>query len=84
MTLTLHLPRSRLGLALASLLALPAEARPDVDTVRVDLVSDSVGRRLPFDVPFELEGEAPPGTSRVEMRLQWEDAGRGRRLRRQR
>lgn len=63
--------RSRPGLALALLLALPVEARPDAATVRVDLVSDSVGRRLPFDVPFQLEGEAPPGTTRVEMLVQW-------------
>ena len=56
---------------LALLLALPAAARPDADTVRVDLVSGSVGRHLPFDVPFVLEGDAPPGTSRVEMELRW-------------
>jgi len=59
----------RPGLALAFLLALPVEARPADETVRLDLVSESVGQRLPFDVPFLLEGEAPPGTSRVEMRL---------------
>jgi hypothetical protein len=55
--------------ALALLLALPVEARPDTATVRVDLVSETVARRLPFDVPFVLEGDAPPGTSRVEMQL---------------
>lgn len=63
--------RSRPGLALAFLLALPAEVRPDAETLQVDLVSESVGRRLPFDVPFVLEGDAPPGTSRVEMQLVW-------------
>lgn len=63
--------RWRPGRALAFLLALAGEARPDAETVRVDLVSESVGRRLPFDVPFVLEGDAPPGTSRVEMQLRW-------------
>lgn len=61
----------RPGLALAFLLTLPVEARPDAATVRVDLVSEAVERRLPFDVPFVLEGDAPPGTSRVEMQLWW-------------
>ncbi len=66
----MSLLRQRSGLALVFLLGLPVEARPDAETVRVDLVSETVARRLPFDVPFVLEGDAPPGTSRVEMQLQ--------------
>ena len=63
------------GLALTLLLALPAEARLDAGTVRIDLVSESAGRRLPFDVPFVLEGDAPPGTSRVQMQLRVKTPG---------
>jgi hypothetical protein len=72
MTLTTRRLRRKPGLALALLLAplvSPAQALPGAETVPVDLVSESVGQRMPFDVPFVLEGEAPPGTSRVEMRV---------------
>jgi hypothetical protein len=56
-------------LALAALLLAPAAAHPRDETVTLDLASASASRRLPFDVPFLLEGEAPPGAARVEMRL---------------
>jgi len=65
-------PRLRVnaGLLLGLLLLLLTPARAGADSVPVDLASGSAGRRLPFDVPFTLEGETPPGTSRVEMRVQ--------------
>ncbi|MFI4945155.1 MAG: hypothetical protein ACHP85_17945, partial [Burkholderiales bacterium] len=43
----------------ALLLAAPAWAGPADQSVPLDLSSGSVGRRLPFDVPFLLEGTAP-------------------------
>jgi hypothetical protein len=58
----------------ALLLAAPAWAGPADQSVPLDLSSGSVGRRLPFDVPFLLEGTAPAGTSRVELRTALEPA----------
>jgi hypothetical protein len=48
-----------------------APARPaaaDIDAVPLDLASGTVARELPFDVPFALTGDAPPGTTRVGLR----------------
>ena len=58
-----------LGLASAALLLAPALGQSQTETVPLDLTSAAARRRLPFDVPFVLEGEAPPGTFRVTLRV---------------
>src|SRR5688572_22389577 len=45
-----------------------AGAKPAVDSaVTVDLRSNSLTGRLPFDVPFEFRGEVPQGVERIAL-----------------
>lgn len=58
--------RLRLGVALSFLLEAAGAAAAGLDLVELDVASGVFAERLPFDVPFLVVGEAPPGTSRVE------------------
>ena len=58
---------SRFGAAFG-LLLLAAEVRPaDLDVVELAVGSGVFAERLPFDVPFVVMGQAPPGTTRIEV-----------------
>ena len=54
-------------MAFVALVLVPAVTPADTDTVTLDLSSGTVVGHLPFDVPFALVGDAPPGTTRVSM-----------------
>ena len=50
------------------LLLLAADIRAaDLDVVELDVASGVFAERLPFDVPFVVVGQAPAGTTRVEV-----------------
>jgi hypothetical protein len=58
-----------IALALLALALAPtSRASADIDAVPLDIASGTVARDLPFDVPFALVGDAPPGTTRVSLR----------------
>jgi hypothetical protein len=60
---------------LALLLAAAPPAPASERVVPLDLASGTLARRLPFDVPFVIEGTAPPGTSRVSLEVRVTRAG---------
>ena len=57
----------RFGPALGLLLLGAGVRAADLDVVELDVGSGVFAERLPFDVPFVVMGQAPPGTTRVEV-----------------
>ena len=66
---TIGRPRRLAVIALATAFVRPATAA-ELDHVELDTASGVVRERLPFDVPFVVVGQAPPGTTRVEATFQ--------------
>ena len=57
------------SLVLSALLASTLAGAAELDVVRLDLQSGTIPGVLPFDVPFMMVGQAPPGSVVVEGQL---------------
>ena len=67
-TMPTRLTISRYSILAFGLFLLAADVpAADLDVVELDVASGIVSARLPFDVPFVVVGQAPPGTTRVEV-----------------